>query len=84
MEKTLTVNLYLLFRTEAVMPGEYSACVVAAATEKNAREMANEYSGSIESGEGYPWTDSARTEAKNLGVASDETAGIVLWSKEQD
>jgi hypothetical protein len=60
------------------MPDEYSACVVAASTEKNARELANENCGA----EGYTWLDSARVEAKNLGVAGDDTAGIILWSKE--
>jgi len=78
MEKTLTVCLYLLTRTESVMADEYSACLVTASSEKNARELANENCGS----EGYIWTDSARTEAKNIGVASDDASGILLWSKE--
>jgi len=78
MEKTLTVKLFLLTRTESAAGDEYSACVVAAISEKAAREIANGESGS----EGYVWIDSSRVEAKELGVAGDEAAGIILWSKE--
>jgi len=74
----LTVKLFLLTRTESVMPDEYAACVVAGISEKAARETANSDSGS----EGYAWTDSARAEAKELGEAGDDVSGVVLWSKE--
>lgn len=78
MEKTLTVKLFLLTRTETAAGDEYSACIAAAISEKAARELANGESGT----EGYTWTDSARVEAKELGVAADGISGIVLWSKE--
>ena len=78
--KSLTIKLYLLTRNEAVMPDEYSSCVVCGKDEKAAREVANGESGS----EGYVWLDGARTEAKELGVADDDVQGVVLWSKESD
>jgi hypothetical protein len=76
--KTLEVKIYLLTRINTPGPDEYTAGVVAAVSEKQARELANQES----KAEGYIWTDGGLTEAKELGVANDGVSGVLLWSRE--
>lgn len=76
--KTLRINLYLLERDQAVGPDEYSRMVVAAASEKAAREIANQES----KAEGYVWSDGTITSVKLLGVAEDGVEGVVVATRE--
>lgn len=76
--KSIKIGLYLLKRTETPYPDEWGACVVAAATEQEAREIANHES----KAEGYLWTDGGRVSASYLGDAADDVSGIVLITKD--
>jgi hypothetical protein len=79
MEKTISIKLFLLTRNESVVGDEYSSCVVAAGSEKEARELANNESND----EGYVWTDGTLVDAQELSPTSNEgVEGIVLWSRE--
>lgn len=79
MAKTIKIKLFLLVRSEAPIADEYSACVVAAADERQARELANTESGT----EGYVWTDGTVVEATELSSDTNEgVEGVVLWSRE--
>lgn len=77
-DKSLQIKLFLLERTATAYPDEWAKVVVAAVSEKVARELANQESKS----EGYVWTDGSLVEAKELGVAIDGVDGVVLFSKE--
>ena len=77
--KSIKIRLYLLERIETPGPDEYSKSVVAAASEKSARQIANNDSKS----EGYIWTDGHLVTAKEIGDAADDVEGVVLWSKEE-
>lgn len=76
--KTIEIKLFLLERDETPMPDEWNQCIVAAATEKAARELANQESGA----EGYVWTDGKITSAKYLGVATDGVEGVLIISRD--
>jgi len=78
--KSIKIRLYLLERIESPSPDEYSKCVVAAASEKSARQIANNTS----KAEGYIWTDGHLTNAKMIGDAADDIEGVVLWSREEE
>jgi hypothetical protein len=76
--KSLVVNLYLLERDQSTGPDEYSRMVVAACTEKQAREIANQES----KAEGYVWSDGTITSVKIIGSAEDGVNGVVIATKE--
>jgi hypothetical protein len=75
----IAIKLFKLDRMDSVLPDQFTQCVVAAATEKEARELANTES----EDEGYVWTDGTLVEATELAPdCSDDVSGIILWSKE--
>jgi hypothetical protein len=77
--KSITIKLFHLKRQDTMYQDEYTQCIVAAATEKEARELANRDS----EAEGYVWTDGMQVEAKELSdSAHDGVAGIQIWSRE--
>ena len=81
MESTghsISINIYLLERTETSHPDAWAKVVVAAATESQARQIANAESGA----EGYVWTDGNLVQAKLLGVAGLDVHGVILSAKE--
>lgn len=57
MDSGIQIKLWLLQREEAPMIDEFSTFIIAAATEKEAREIANSECG----GEDYIWTDGTKT-----------------------
>ena len=63
---------------EKLHADEIGKCVVAAATEKEARDVANAES----SAEGYIWTDGALANCVQIGVANSGIAGLILASKD--
>lgn len=69
--KTIQVKLWRLSRNDSPMTGEATRVVVAAATEKQAREAANQ-----ETTEGYIFTDGALTTCEELGLANDGITGV--------
>ena len=77
--KSIKIKLYLLERIETPGPDEYSKCVVAAASEKSARQIANNDS----KAEGYVWTDGHMVNGTEIGDAADDVEGVVLWSREE-
>ena len=76
--KSIEVYLYLLERTDTAYGDEWSKCIVAATSEKRAREIANEEA----KADGYVWTDGSLVSAKRIGVADDEIQGIQLFATE--
>jgi len=74
----IEISLYKLSRNDTPMSGELTACIIAAANEKQAREIANQES----SAEGYVWTDGHLVDCQLIGKAEDGVSGIVLSSKE--
>lgn len=81
MEKSLKLKLYLLKRLGSTGPDEFTQCIVVGASERQAREIANEDS----STEGFIWTDGTLVEAIELAPnTNDGVEGIVLWSKEEE
>lgn len=76
--KSLEVGLWLLERIESVGPDEWAKVVVAAASEKGAREIANFEA----KAEGYIWTNGALTSSRKIGIAEDGVDGLILGSKE--
>ena len=76
--KTIEIKLFLLERDGTPMPDEWGQCIVAASTEKAARELANQESGA----EGYVWTDGRSTNARFLGVAVDGVEGVLIISRD--
>ena len=78
--KSINIKLFVLKRQNMMHQDEYSQCVVAAATEKEARELANKES----QAEGFVWTDGSQVDAQELAsVAHDGVSGIVMWSREE-
>lgn len=77
-DKSLEIKLFLLERNDTAHPDEWSKVIVAAVSEKSARELANQDSKS----EGYVWTDGALVEAKKIGIADDGVEGVILSSRE--
>jgi hypothetical protein len=76
--KSIIIKLYLLERSENVLPDENVKCLVAARTEKAARELANSEAGS----EGYVWTDGTLVRSRELGEANDGIDGVLILAKE--
>lgn len=77
--KSIEIGLWKLSRQDNSMADEWSAVVIAAPSEKSARETANASS----KAEGYVWTDSGRVNAQYLGVATEGISGIILWTSEE-
>lgn len=75
---SIKIGVFKLERQDQIITGQYTACVVAAAHEQAAREIANAESGE----EGYIWRDGHQVAATRLGDAAADIAGILLWSKE--
>ena len=75
---SIQIGIYLLERAEEPYPDEWGKVIVAAATEKAARELANQESGA----EGYVWTDGTKTSAKFIGPAAEDVHGILLASRD--
>jgi hypothetical protein len=76
---TIRLGVFKLERTEVPVAGEYGSCVAICATERGARELANQEAGD----EGYVWTDGSKVTATRIGDASDATdsASVILWSR---
>jgi len=76
--KSIRICLFHLKRIETPGPDEWKECVVAAASEKSARQIANNES----KAEGYIWTDGSLVTATEIGVANDEVDGVIIPSEE--
>lgn len=76
--KSIEMYLYLLERTDTAYGDEWSKCVVAASSEKRAREIANEEA----KADGYVWTDGALASARRIGVAEEDVQGVVIHEVE--
>ena len=74
---SIEIRLYQLERSDTVYPDEPIACIVAARNEESAREIANSASGA----EGYVWTDGTNVSCQELGVATGEVQGVLMWGK---
>ena len=74
----MEVFLWTLERTEKLHADEIGKCVVAASTEKEARQVANSESGA----EGFVWTDGALANCVQIGVAGENVSGMILASKD--
>jgi hypothetical protein len=77
--KTIQVKIYQLRRIMTPQPDEWSSCVVAAGSEKEAREIANQES----KAEGYVWTDGGLVESVEVGIANDGVYGLLIATREQ-
>lgn len=76
--KSISIGIWLLERTETPMPDEWGRCVVAAPSESNARQLANEES----SAEGYVWSDGHKVSAEYIGEAADGVSGVIIFSRD--
>ena len=76
--KSIEIGIWLLERTETAGPDEWAKCVVAAATETEARQLANEES----KAEGYVWTNGSLASVRKIGVADEGIQGVVLSAAE--
>lgn len=76
--KSIAINLYLLERSDTPSPDEWGKVVVAASTEKAARELANQES----KAEGYVWSDGQLVSARLIGVAEDGVEGVILGARD--
>lgn len=78
---SIKMSVFLLSRTDSPVGGDNTSCVVLAADETAAREVANTNSGA----EGYLWRDSSRVKCEMLAETAlpDVEAGIKVWSKER-
>ena len=76
--KSIKIGLYLLERNDTPMPDEWGRCVVAACSEKAARELANQES----KAEGYVWTDGHLVDCTHLGSALDGIDGVIIFSRD--
>lgn len=77
-EKSIKISIYKLEREDSPMSGEVTACLVAASSEKTAREIANGESGA----EGYIWTDGSLVVCRRLGDADEDVDGLLMISRE--
>lgn len=75
--KTIQVKLFRLSRNDSPMSGDPTRTVVAAATEKQARETANQETGA----EGYIWTDGSLVSCEEIGIAHDGFSGVLVTEK---
>ena len=78
-DKSININLYLLERVDKPHPEECKKCVIAAATEAWARELANQQSG----GEGYVWGNEDNVTVTVIGEADDGIDGPICLSQEK-
>lgn len=76
--KSMDLYLYILERAETAATGEWAKCIVAAKTEEEARQIANEECGA----EGYIWNDGFSTNAKKIGIADDGVQGVLMHAPE--
>lgn len=74
--KSIKIGIFKLTRTEHPEIDEWGCCIVAASTEKEARELANQEA----KAEGYLWTDGHRVSSEYLGDAVDGISGVLLSS----
>jgi hypothetical protein len=77
---SVAIGLYLLERQDTPAPDEWARCVVAAGSEKEARQVANQGCRS----EGYVWTDGHLVLSKFLGAAAEDVSGVVIYSRDKD
>jgi hypothetical protein len=77
--KSIKIKLYLLERIESPGHGEMASHLVAASSEKAAREIAN----GVSKDEGYLWTDGHLVTATALGEAYDDIEGVLMSSREE-
>ena len=75
---SIRVELWLLDRTNRILPGEAQKVVVAAPSEEEARQIANSSAGT----EGYVWTDGSTVTSTFLGEAAEGVYGLIIASKE--
>ncbi len=81
---SIVLGIYKLEINDTPMSGDMTACIVIAANEKQAREIAN----SDSKAEGHIWTDGHRVNATRLGTVDVDTSahapesGIVLSTTE--
>jgi hypothetical protein len=78
-DKSIKINLYLLERNDNPHPEECKKCVIAAATEAWARELANQQSGV----EGYVWGNENDVAITVIGEADDGIDGLICLSQEK-
>lgn len=78
--KTLEIYLYLLERTSEPAADEWRKCIVAAPSQKAARERANYDSGS----EGYIWTDDSQATCTEIGTANEGAESIIFYSRDEN
>ena len=74
----MEVFIWQLERMEKLHADEVGKCIVAAATEKEARDVANSESNA----EGYIWTDGALANCTRIGIADENVSGLLLASKD--
>lgn len=73
------VYIWHLRRENNMVLNQVCDVVVAATSEKEARQIANENSRE----EGYIWTDTGIVAARRLGVAEDDIQGIIVQASER-
>ena len=72
-EQSIEIFIYKLVRNETLVADEWAGCIVAAPSERQAREIANGESG----GEGYVWTDGGAVNAECVGIAYEGVQGVI-------
>jgi hypothetical protein len=77
--KMVQTYLWKLTKENQMISTDTCDFIVAAPTEKSAREMANQNAGS----EGYAWLDGSLVVATRLGTAEDGVYGVILRSSEE-
>ena len=77
---SVSIRLYLLERQDTPSPDEWARCVVAAGSEGEARQLANQRCRS----EGYVWTDGHLVNAKLLGDATEDVSGVIIYSRDKE
>lgn len=77
--KMVQVYIWKLSKENQMIATDTCDMVVAAPSEKAARELANGDAGS----EGYVWLDGSLVNARKLGTAEDGVYGIILRSSEE-
>lgn len=75
----LKIYIWRLSKENQLISTDLCDMIVAAATEKGARELANQRSKS----EGYVWTDPSLVTATKIGLAEEGIHGIILCSAEE-
>lgn len=75
---TIDIRLYRLTKVNPLIPNEISRVIVAAADEKQAREIAN----SSTEEEGYYWTDGTLVYCEEIGTASEGVSGCLVMERQ--